>query len=215
MDCSHFTHNRLFYPSLLNFFETNANSKEFFTDFVCGAADISYAVIGSVARKVYVGDAVMTKDIDILTTDSYELSIRNIFRNIGTVENIVHDKQFRYSKKECDVYIDLLIAQDFEDPEESCVEDADKLNIYGMDVRIAKPEYLVWMLLRSDQKRHHADAQDIINNTGAEWRRRLLEMMKNNGDSEEADMFVTMCNTRPLVSAAGEQVIKCQQNRIK
>jgi hypothetical protein len=137
----------------------------------------------------------MTKDIDIITTDSYEKSVRKVFKNIGSREERIHDKQFSYSRKECDVYMDLLVAQDFEDPEESCVEDAAPFNLYDATVRIAKPEYLVWMLLRSDQKRHHADARDIIRSTKADWRHRLLTMMKNNGDLEEMDMFVKLCSS--------------------
>jgi hypothetical protein len=124
----------------MDFFVTNVHSKEFFMDFICGIENIPYAVIGSIAKKMYVEDGWMTKDIDIITTDSYEKSLRNIFKNIESREKRLHDKQFSYSRKECDVYMDLLVAQDFEDPEESCVEDAAPFNLYDVTVRIAKPE---------------------------------------------------------------------------
>jgi hypothetical protein len=188
---SYCTDDRVFYPSLTAFFEANENSKTFFTDFISKVRDNSYAVIGSVAKKVYVKDGRMTKDIDILTTDTYEQNIKDVFTAIGAEEKAIHNKQFSYSRTGCDVVIDLLVAQAEEDPEESCVEDTSKIELYGLNVRIAKPQYLVWMLLRSDQNRHHDDAKDILNNTDLTMRD-LVDMMEYAQDFDSADMLLSL-----------------------
>jgi hypothetical protein len=168
-----------------NFISQIKNAEAFFTDVVRALGDMPYAVIGSLARKCYIDHREATKDIDFLILYPHRKDLRSALSNIAHDALVrPHSSLINISRNNCALTMDFLIATEGFDPEDSCVNDAARLDFHGLSVRVAKPEYLVWLLTRSPHERHKQDMGHLLQ-SGKVDVNRLLAWLEYSRETEE------------------------------
>lgn len=124
------------------------------------AAKIEFALCGGLALDHHADEPRFTRDIDLIIDPAdWETAVEAI-QGAGFDEGEVDD-MLTQLENEDGVRIDLLFGVG--DPEESARVTAKKVTVLGVrGVPIAAPEFLVWMYLLSDQRRHEEDAERLI-----------------------------------------------------
>lgn len=154
-------------------------------------ASLPYALVGSLARKCWLNHQEATKDADFLVTDEYTQNLREAF-------NLLHDihkfspfpHMITLERHDCPLKIDIMIATAWFDPEESCVHDHISvfLDVTELTVRVAKPEYLAWMLATSPHDRHRRDLIRLINSKNFNLNR-LRSFLLHAGDRDSLSII--------------------------
>lgn len=122
-------------------------------------ARVSFALVGGLALDHYVEEPRVTRDVDfIVAAGQWKKAVKAI-QGAGFVHGDV-DEYLTQLSNDDKVRIDLLFGVG--DPEESARELAVTARVLGVEVRIAKPEFLVWMYMLSNQPRHQEDAERLV-----------------------------------------------------
>lgn len=132
-------------------------------------ASLPYVLIGSLARKCWLEHQESTKDADILITDGYRQNLREAWKLLPDIHKFSpFPNIITLERDDCAMKIDIMIATAGFDPEESCVHDCVDLWLEtgGFNLKLAKPEYLAWMLASSPHERHQRDLKRLIYSQG-------------------------------------------------
>lgn len=122
-------------------------------------ARVEFALVGGLALDHYADEPRFTRDIDfVVAAEEWKAAVRAI-RAAGFTDGKVDNMLTQLENKD-GVRVDLLFG--IGDPEESARVTAKRAKVLGVMVPVAAPEYLVWMYLLSDQRRHEEDAERLV-----------------------------------------------------
>src|SRR5258706_4363728 len=120
-------------------------------------AEIKFALVGAVALGAR-GHIRNTTDIDVLIGDIDRQTALTALNAAGfEAVRHAHDYQTTLRDRRADIEIDAMFFTSGFDPEALAVQGADRMAIFDVEVPVAKPEVIAWMLLLSDQPRHEDD----------------------------------------------------------
>ncbi len=123
-------------------------------------AKVRFALVGGLALDYHVTEPRFTGDLDfVVDAEDHERATAAVRRVGFTRAGVVDDMLAQLENKD-GVGVDLLFGVG--DPEESARELAKRGVMLGVRLPIARPEFLVWMYLVSDQRRHEEDAERLI-----------------------------------------------------
>ena len=123
------------------------------------ASGVEFALVGGLALDHYADEPRFTRDIDFVgAAEAWKSAVRAI-RAAGFTHGKV-DEMLTQLENRDGVRVDLLFGVG--DPEESARATAKRQKVLGVMVPVAAPEYLVWMYLLSDQRRHEEDAERLV-----------------------------------------------------
>lgn len=126
---------------------------------------LPYVMVGSLARKCWLDHQEATKDADLMITDAYGPNLREALKLLPEIHKFSpFPNMITLERDACTMKIDIMIATARFDPEESCVHDSVELCLEtsGFNLKLAKPEYLAWMLASSPHERHQRDLKRLI-----------------------------------------------------
>lgn len=174
--------------SIETFISSIDGGKNLFLDILdnLNVSKIPYSVIGSIARKCWIAHREPTKDVDFLVLDEHKSQVRKILNSVRHDKVISPDpSQISFVRNDCELTIDFMIATSGFDPEESCVHDTVPLDIFNgrSKMRVARPEYLVWLMSRSPHEKHHIDICNFIK-SGCLDIKKMFKWMLYAGDDE-------------------------------
>ena len=153
-------------PFLESLLESNDQDKVYFKNIIneLNKDNIEYCIIGSIAKMAYTTTREPTKDIDILVPyDNTSISkIKAIVIKNGKIEQNIPKLQIITKADGGEITIDFLPVQTEIDPEASIMADYNDYQCFDISIKIAKPEYLVWLWLESPHDKHSEDIKDII-----------------------------------------------------
>ena len=122
-------------------------------------ARVDFALVGGLALDHHADEPRFTRDIDfVVAAEDWKAAVRAI-RAAGFTHGKV-DAMLTQLENKDGVRVDLLFGVG--DPEESARVTAKRAKVLGVSVPVAAPEYLVWMYLLSDQRRHEEDAERLV-----------------------------------------------------
>lgn len=123
-------------------------------------AGIEYALCGGLALDHHADEPRFTCDVDFIVDPADWESAAEAIQSVGFDRGDLDDMLTQLENKD-GVRIDLLFGVG--DPEESARVTAKKATVLGVrGVPVVASEYLVWMYLLSDQRRHEEDAERLI-----------------------------------------------------
>lgn len=132
-------------------------------------ATLPYVLVGSLGRKCWLDHQEATKDADFLITDEYRQNLREALKLLPDEHKFSpFPNMITLERDDCGMRIDVMIATAGFDPEESCVHDSVDLCLETgcFNLKLAKPEYLAWMLASSPHERHQRDLKRLIHSHG-------------------------------------------------
>ena len=122
-------------------------------------AGVAHALIGGLAYDVHADEPSATADVDFVVDPERWEDAAQAIRRAGFRGGNVDEMLTQLADKD-GVRVDLLFGVG--DPEESARETAPQVDVLGTRMPVVRPEYLVWMWLRSDQPRHEARAITLL-----------------------------------------------------
>ena len=151
-------------------------------------AKVEFALVGGLALDYHADEPRFTGDLDfVVAAEDYERATTAVkragFAKAGCVDNMLAQLENKDG-----VGVDLLFG--LGDPEESARATARSGTMLGVRLPIARPEYLVWMYLLSDERRHEEDAGRLIKQ-GIDLLK-LASYLKHTGSQEELTKLVGM-----------------------
>lgn len=147
------------------------------------SARVSAAVIGAIALGLRARERA-TKDIDFVADPRAWRRAIKAMRDAGFRDNPDWEPDeylARFIDPKTRLGVDLLFG--IGDPEQGARETARPTKLFGVTVKVARIDYLLWLYLLSDQPRHHDDALSVIR-TGKVDLRKLREKLVIAGDRE-------------------------------
>ena len=176
---------------LTDFITSHANCREMLiaTIFALNKAKIPYALIGSLARMCYLPDVKPTKDADFLLLADKRPALLNLLPQIPHDScTTPHHSMLTLQWSACEVSMEFLFATPGFDPESACVRDTVQMQFLGKTIRLAKPEYLVWMLVHSPHERHKVAVRQLLS-SGCVNKGKLANMMYAAGEYDAMRML--------------------------
>lgn len=183
---------------LTEFVTNHANCKEMITATisVLNRARIPYALISFLARMCYIPDVNPSKDADFLLLADKRSALLKLLPQIPhDAYAAPHSSMITLRWSVCEVSMEFLFATPGFDPEAVCVRDTASIQLFGKTVRLAKPEYLVWMLLNSPHERHKMAVRQLLA-SGYVEKARLANMMYAAEDYEAMQILTGLANTK-------------------
>jgi hypothetical protein len=147
------------------------------------AAKISFAVIGAIARGIHARRR-NTEDIDFVAEPRKWKKAIVAMRAAGFKDHPdwkPDEYLARFLDAKSKLGVDLLFGVG--DPEEGARQTAVPAKLFGIKVPVARPDYLLWLYLLSDQPRHHDDGLAILR-TGKVDLPKLVEKLRIDGDDD-------------------------------
>ena len=147
------------------------------------AAKIDHALVGGLAYDHYARDPRFTADVDfVVAVEDHERATAAV-RRAGFKGHA--DDMIAQLENKDGVGVDLLYG--LGDPEESARETATSARVFGVQVKVARPEFLLWMYLCSDQPRHAEDAAGIVR-AGVDLKKVAAYLRHTRSDDELAKL---------------------------
>lgn len=126
------------------------------------SARVSVAVIGAIALGLRARERA-TKDIDFVADPRVWKRAIKAMRDAGFRDNPDWEPDeylARFIDPKTRLGVDLLFGVG--DPEQGARESARPAKLFGVSVKVARLDYLLWLYLLSDQPRHHDDALSVL-----------------------------------------------------
>lgn len=125
-------------------------------------AKVKFALVGGLALDYHATEPRFTSDLDfVIDAEDWKRATSAVKavgfpREPGGFQN----EMLANLENKDGVGVDLMFGVG--DPEENARKTARRGKLLGVQLPIARPEFLLWMYLVSDQRRHEEDAEQLI-----------------------------------------------------